>query len=452
MIITKKCLSRRTVLRGLGATIALPLLDGMVPAFAAIRQTAAQPVRRLGAIYLPNGMQMKSFTPATEGAAFELTPILEPLAPVRDRVLVLSGLCNKEADALPGEGDGAHSRAQAAFLTGAHAKKTGGADIKAGVSMDQIAARELGQHTQLASLELALESYDEKYLIGGCEEGYGCAYSSTIAWRTATTPLPMEAEPRRVFERLFGTSDSTERGARLARLQMDRSILDSVTVELANLQRGLGAADRTKITTYLEAIRDIERRIQRAEEQSDRDLPEVDQPVGVPAAFKDYAHLMFDLWVLAFQCDLTRVTTMLVGREKSVRTFPEAGVPEPHHPVSHHLGRPEWLEKLAKINTLHMTTFAYFLEKLRSTPDGDGNLLDHSMIVYGGGMSDSNSHDHHHLPILLAGGGAGQIKGGRHLRFGESPLANLHLTLLEKMGIPAERLGDSEGKIQELSI
>ena len=446
--ITKKHIPRRTVLRGLGATIALPFLDSMVPALAAIRQSAASPVRRLCAIYVPNGMQMRSWTPAAEGNAFDLTPILQPLAPFRDQMLVLSNLCNKEADSLPGEGDGDHSRAQAAFLTGAHAKKTGGADIEAGTSMDQIAAQELGQHTQLASLELAMESYD---LVGQCEDGYGCAYSATIAWRNATTALPMEANPRRVFERLFGVTDSTDRRARLAQIRRDQSILDAVKEQVADLQRKLGPSDRARVREYVDSIRDIERRIRIAEEQSDRELPEVEQPAGVPASFEEYAKLMYDLMLLAYQTDLTRVTTLLYGREKSVRTYPEIGVPDPHHPISHHQGRADQLEKLAKVNTYHVQMLAHFLERLRSTPDGDGSLLDNSMIVYGAGMADSDTHDHHDLPILLAGGGAGRIKGGRHIRFKEDPLSNLHVTILGKMGIPAERLGDSTGKLEILS-
>jgi len=450
MISTKKHMSRRTVLRGLGATIALPLLDGMVPAFAAMRQTAAKPVRRFAAFYLPNGMSMASWTPSGEGKTFEFSPILEPLAPFRDRLVVVSGMCSKEADPLPGEGDGDHSRAQAGFLTGAHAKKTGsGADIEAGISMDQIAAREFGKETQLASLELALESYD---LVGQCEDGYGCAYSATIAWRNAKTPLPMEADPRAVFERLFGVSDSTDRGARLAQIRRDRSILDMVTGQLADLERVLGQGDRTRLTEYLDSIRDVERRIQLAEQQSDRELPTVHQPAGIPDSFEAYAKLMYDLLALAYQCDLTRVATFLYGREKSVRTYPEIGVPDPHHPVSHHQRRADHLEKLARINNYHVKMFGYFLEKLRSTPDGDGSLLDHSLLVYGAGMSDSDTHFHHNLPIVLAGGGAGQIRGGRHLRFeNEPPLANLHVTLLDKLGIPAERLGDSDGRVPELS-
>ena len=446
-IITKKSLRRRTVLRGLGATIALPLLDSMVPALAAVENTT---VRRLGAIYVPNGMNIWEWIPKAEGSAFELTRILQPLAPFRDQLVVLSGMSHKEADGRAGEGTGDHSRSQAAFLTGAHAKKTEGADIRAGVSMDQIVAQELGRETQLQSLELGLENIP---LAGGCEDAYSCAYSGTIAWRSATTPLPMEANPRAVFERLFGANDSTDRQARLLRVQRDRSILDTVGAELAELQRGLGVPDHRKLAEYLDAVRAIEQRIQMAEEQIDRELPAVDRPRGIPDTFEEHATLMFDLMALAYQTDLTRVCTYLVGREKSTRTYPEIGVPEPHHPVSHHQKRPEMLEKLAKINTHHVQMFAHLLEKLRSTPDGDGSLLDHVMIVYGAGMSNSDSHFHHDLPVLVAGGGAGQIKGGRHLRLPyDTPMANLHLTLIEKMGIAVERFGDSEGKIELLSI
>ena len=446
-IITKKSLRRRTVLRGLGATIALPLLDSMVPALAAVENTT---VRRLGAIYVPNGMNIWEWIPKAEGSAFELTRILQPLAPFRDQLVVLSGMSHKEADGRAGEGTGDHSRSQAAFLTGAHAKKTEGADIRAGVSMDQIVAQELGRETQLQSLELGLENIP---LAGGCEDAYSCAYSGTIAWRSATTPLPMEANPRAVFERLFGANDSTDRQARLLRVQRDRSILDTVGAELAELQRGLGVPDHRKLAEYLDAVRAIEQRIQMAEEQIDRELPAVDRPRGIPDTFEEHATLMFDLMALAYQTDLTRVCTYLVGREKSTRTYPEIGVPEPHHPVSHHQKRPEMLEKLAKINTHHVQMFAHLLEKLRSTPDGDGSLLDHVMIVYGAGMSNSDSHFHHDLPVLVAGGGAGQIKGGRHLRLPyDTPMANLHLTLIEKMGIAVEHFGDSEGKIELLSI
>jgi hypothetical protein len=349
------------------------------------------------------------------------------------------------------EGDGDHSRSQTAFLTGAHAHKASGKNttLNAGVSMDQIVARQLGKETQLASLELSLESND---LVGQCEDGYGCAYSATIAWRDATTPLPMEANPRAVFEHLFGASDSTEREARLRRLRADRSLLDSVAEELAGLRRTLGRGDRSKLAGYLDSVRDIERRIQIAETQSDRELPAVAQPAGIPAKFEDYAALMFDLMAVAFQADLTRVSTFLFGREKNVRTYPEIGIADPHHPTSHHLNMPARLERLSKINTFHVELLGRFLEKLRSTPDGDGSLLDHSMIVYGAGMSNSNAHVPANLPILLAGGGAGEVRGGRHVRLpADTPLANLHLTLIDKMGIAAERFGDSTSGLNVLS-
>jgi hypothetical protein len=455
MFITKKHLSRRTVLRGMGAALALPLLDGMVPAVSAIANTAAKPVRRLGAIYFPNGAHMAQWTPATEGAGFEFSRTLEPLSPYRDRLTVISGLCNKQADPIPGEGGGDHSRSQVAFLTGAHAKKTQ-ANPEAGVSIDQIVAKEFGQHTQLASLELALESND---MVGGCEFGLACAYSGTIAWSNATTPLPMENDPRAVFERLFGASESTDPRVRLARIQKDRSILDMVTGELAHLQTKLGSGDRTKITEYVESVRDIERRIQKAEEQSGQDVLAVEQPGGVPATYEEYSKLMFDL-MRAYQTDMTRVATFLVGREQSGRTFPEIGVPQQWHPTSHHGNDAVQLEKYAKINKFNVELFAHFLEKLKTTPDGDGTLLDHSMILYGCGMSNGNGHIHHNLPILLAGGAAGQLKGGRHVKFNkdpnracdhETPLANLHLTMLEKMGVPVENLGDSTGKLELLS-
>jgi len=429
----------------MGATLALPLLDGMFPAFAGSGSAGAKSPLRLGAIYAPNGMNMMDWTPAVEGAGFELTPILQPLAPYRDQLVVLSGLANNAADQLPGEGTGDHSRSSAGYLTGAHAKKTEGADLENGVSMDQIAAREFGKQTQLGSLELALEAND---MAGGCEHGYSCAYTGTVSWASAKTPLPMENDPRAVFERLFGSSESTEHQARLARIKMERSILDMVTDRLAQLKTSLGAGDRLKVTEYLDSVRDIERRIQRAEEQSSRDLPIVTQPAGVPATYEEYAKLMFDLWALSWQCDLTRVTTFMFGREKSSRSYPEIGVPDAHHPLSHHQGRPEKLARLAKLNVFHMKLFAHFVEKLAATKEGDGRLLDRVMVVYGSGMSNSDMHLHQNLPMMLVGGGGGQIKAGRHIRVTKDmPLANLHVTMLEKMGIPTERLGDSTGRI-----
>ena len=448
LIATGKHLSRRTLLRGMGATLALPMLDGMVPAFAASAAAAARSPLRLGVIYAPNGMNMPDWTPKLEGPDFQMTPILQPIARFRDRIVVLSGLANNAADQLPGEGTGDHSRSSAGYLTGAHAKKTEGADLQNGISMDQVAAKAFGEHTQLASLELALEAND---MAGGCEHGYSCAYTGTISWSADKTPLPMENDPRAVFERLFGSSNSTERGARLARITMERSILDMVTDRLAQLNRGLSAADRLKLGEYVDSVRDVERRIQRAEEQSNRELPIVAQPAGVPGSYEEYAKLMFDLWVLAWQCDLTRVTTFMFGREKSGRSYAEIGISEPHHPLSHHQGRPDKIAKLAKLNTFHMGLFAYFLEKLSAAKEGDQTLLDQMMLVYGAGMSNPDMHLHQDLPIMVVGAGGGQIKGGRHIRVvKDTSIANLHVTLLNKLGTPSERIGDSNGGITAL--
>jgi hypothetical protein len=451
MIVTRKALPRRTVLRGFGAALALPLLDGMVPALTALAKTAARPTSRLGFMYIPMGAVMSNWTPSAEGSAFELPPILQPLAPFRDRVVVLSNLDNKPAVALLGEPAGGHGRIGGAFLTGVHAKPTEGADFAAGISIDQIAAAHLGRETQLASLELGLETSG---LAGACDVGYSCAYVNTICWRSATTPLPMENNPRAVFERLFGDSDSTDAAARLARIEKDRSVLDSVTQTVADLQKNLGQRDRAKLGEYLDAVRDVERRIQKAEAESDRELPAFERPAGsIPGSFEEYARLMLDLQLLAYQSDLTRVSTFMIAKELSSRTYPEIGVPDQHHPLSHHQNDPAKLAKLTKLNTFHMGLFAYYLERLKATPDGDGTLLDHVMVVYGSGMSNSNLHVPHKLPILVAGGGAGQIKGGRHLRFpDETPLTNLYLTILDKVGVPMDRVGDSTGKIDELSM
>ena len=449
MIVTKKHLSRRTVLRGIGATLALPLLDGMVPALSALARTAAAGVRRLGIIYAPNGMNMRQWLPKGEGADFELSPTLELLAPFRDQLLVLSGFADKYGWPTADEGTGDHARAAATFLTGVHIKKTEGADIQCGISMDQIAAATLGKATQLASLELAIESVE---FLGACDAGYSCAYANTISWRTPTTPMPMENDPRAVFERLFGGSDSTDATARIARIHKERSILDSVAEGVAGLQRGLGSRDRAKLDEYFDAIRDVERRIQRAEEQSARELPVVEQPAGIPATFEEHARLMFDLLTLAYQTDMTRVSTFMLGKEVSVRAYPEIGVPDAHHSVSHHQNNPEQLAKLGKVNAFHVKQFGYFLDKLRSTPDGDGSLLDHSMLLYGAGISDSNVHLHDNLPLVLAGGADGRTKGGRHLQYAkDTPVTNLYLSMLDKVGVAAENVGDSTGRIEHLS-
>jgi hypothetical protein len=442
MIITKKAIPRRDVLRGLGVSLALPLLDSMVPAFTSLG-AAAKPVKRLGVVYVPNGVVMKNWSPATEGA-FELTPTLQPLAPYKDRLLVLSGLNSKPpAIGLTGGNIGVHARAATRFLTDVPPKHTNNAEIHAGVSMDQMVARHTGQETQLSSLELALEGRD---FAGSCDVGYSCAYSNTISWNSPTTPLPMEHNPRVVFERLFGDAGSTDASARLARVQKDRSLLDSVTEKANRLGSRIGATDRAKLGEYLEAVRDIERRIQRAEQQNG-ELPLVDQPSGIPAAFADHVKLMFDLQVLAYQSDLTRVITLMLGREISGRTFPEIGVHEAHHPTSHHNNDQTKLANLAKINAYHATLFSYYVNKLAATPDGDGTLLDNMLLIYGYGMADGNAHAPSNLPIVLLGGGAGTLKGGRHLRFpAETPLANLHLTLLDKLGYPIDEIGDSSGK------
>ena len=448
MIITKKPLPRRTFLRGLGASIALPLLDGMVPALTAQSRTAAAPVRRLGIFFVPNGMAMKYWAPTADGPLSELPRTLTPLTPYRDQTTIVSGLATRTAFPRPGEGGGDHARSAAAFLTGMHIKRTSAADVQAGVSADQIAARQLGQTTQLASLELSLESVE---LLGACDGTYACAYSNTIAWRTPSTPLPMENDPRAVFERLFGTAASTDPAARLARIRRDRSILDSVSDKVARLQGRLAPSDRTKLTEYLEAVRDVERRVQKAEEQSDRELLVVDQPAGIPGEFAEHAKLMMDLLALAYQADLTRVSTFMIGREVSGRPYPEIGIPDSHHPLSHHENDLQKLDKLGQINLFHMKQFAHLVEKLKTTKEGDGSLLDHSLLVYGAGISDSNTHFHDNLPITLVGGAAGGLKGGRHLRYAkETPLTNLWLTVLDKMGVPAEQIGDSTGQAQHL--
>jgi hypothetical protein len=384
---------------------------------------------------------MKSWTPAVEGAGFELTPILAPLAPFRDRMVVVSGLDNRPGLALPGEPAGGHGRIGGAFFTGVHVKPTEGADFHAGVSVDQIAARALGRHTQVASLELSLDSTE---FSGACDAGFSCAYTTTISWRGPTTPLPMEHDPRAVFERLFGDHDSLDGAERLARIESDRSLLDSVTEKIARLQRGLGARDRAKLAEYLDAVRDVERRIHKAEEQSARELPAVEQPAGAPDNFEEYARLMFDLQVLAYQSDLTRVITFMMAPELSARTYPEAGVADPHHAISHHQGNPENLAKLVKIGTYHSNVFAYYLERLAATPDGDGSLLDHTTVLYARGMSDPNAHDALNLPLVVF---PAEGKGGRHLRYDKVPLTNLYVTLLNQVGVEVDRIGDSTGSL-----
>jgi hypothetical protein len=445
MVITKMSLPRRTFLRGVGATLALPMLDSMVSAMA---RTPVNPARRFGVVYVPNGMVMPNWTPKTVGAGFEITPTLKPLEPFRDQLLVLTGL-----HGVPG--GGAHAGRSTAFLTGVTSaegrtsSKTGEYALQAGVSADQIAARELGKHTQLASLELALESRD---VSGSCDVGYACAYTNTIAWRSENTPLPMEYNPRVVFEQLFGDSGSTDQRSRLARIHENKSVLDSVKEKIGSLERGLGPGDRLRVDEYLDAVRDVERRIQKAEEQSAQALPVVAQPAGIPVSYAEHARLMFDLQLLAYQSDLTRIITFMMAREISGRTYPEIGVPDSHHPTSHHREDPELLGKISKINLYHVTLFSEYVEKLRLTPDGDGSLLDHMMLIYGAGMSNSNRHDPSNLPIALLGGGAG-VKGGRHLKVAEdTPMPNLLVTLMDRLGVPLETIGNSNGKVDFNSL
>ena len=436
MIVTKKLLPRRTVLRGIGATLALPLLDAMVPALVPTLKGAGRPVRRLGVVYVPNGMAMEFWTPKAEGTAYEMTPILTPLEDFRKQMLVVSGL---KAFWTP-----AHAGASTTFLTGA-AGVAGETAPRADISIDQIAAGSFGRDTQLASLELAI---DARANAGQCSGNHSCVYTNTISWRSRTTPLPMENNPRAVFERLFGDSSSTDPAARRARIEHDRSVIDSVNEKLADLRREIGPADRLKVDEYLEGIRDVERRIQKAEEQSHVELPLVQQPEGIPASFEDHVKLMFDLQLLAYQTDLTRVITFMMGREVSSRTYPEIGVPDAHHPLSHHEYDAHKIATMAKINVFHATLFAAYLKRLRETADGDGSLLDHIVMLYGCGMSDSNAHSPVNVPVLVLGGGSGTLQGGRHLKYsGDPPLANLMVTVVDKLGIPLEKLGNSTGKL-----
>jgi hypothetical protein len=426
------------VLRGLGASLALPLLDSMVPALTAMAKTAAKSTPRLGIVYVPNGVVMEQWTPAASGTAFEFSPSLQPLSAFRDRLLILTGLTNETPR-------NSHETGATRFLTGMSPKRTTGADLGAGISMDQVAAKESAKQVPLGSLELALESGQD---VGTCGNAYSCAYANTICWRGPSTPLPMDTNPRVVFERLLGDG-GTNPAARRARFEKDRSILDAVTEKVARLQQGLGARDRAKLTEYLEAVRDIERRIAKSELRVNETLPEFAQPIGIPAVFEEHAKLMFDLQVLAYQADLTRVITFMVSREYSGRSYPQIGVPDAHHSTSHHQGDPQKIEKLAKINGYHTSLLAYYLEKLRSTPDGDGSLLDQVFLLYGAGLSDGNRHASDNLPVLLLGGGAGQLKGGRHVSYPETtPMANLHLTLLHRMGVHVDRFADSTGELE----
>jgi uncharacterized protein DUF1552 len=447
MIITKMQLPRRTVLRGLGATLALPLLDCMIPALTAQSKTAAAPVRRFGVFYVPNGMSMPYWFPKTEGPLEKLPATLQSLNELKDRVLLCGGLADEAANLVKGGGD--HARSAGTFLTSVPFKITSGADVFASVSMDQIAAQELSKKTQLASLELGIES---NAMLGACDGGASCAYTNTIAWRNPTTPLPIENDPRAVFERLFGTSGSTDRGARTARMRRDKSILDFVGLEAGSLEKLIGPQDKIKLTEYFDSVRDIERRIQMAETQNTRELPVVDQPVGVPSDYAEHAKLMMDLLALAYQTDLTRISTFMLAREVSGRAYPEIGVSDSHHPLSHHQDEAAKLERLHKINEYQFRQFAYLVKKLSTMPEGDGMMLDYTLFLYGTGISDSNTHFHDDLPIALIGGKAAGIKGGRYIRYPKgTPLANLHITILENLGVPTEKLGDSTGRLDRLT-
>src|SRR6267378_2571681 len=437
MAFLTKSLPRRTVLRGLGATLALPFLDAMLPAFSLRGNAAAKPVHRFQTFYVPNGMAMEYWLPKGEGAAFELSPILEPLAPYKNQMLVLSGI--------KANWNYIHAGASGSFLTGTARGGRNEVEIVADVSMDQLLARHFAGETQVASLELSM---DAPANAGACTGNLSCVYTHTLSWRSPTQPLPMEWNPRAVFERLFGDSGSTDRSAREARLRQHKSMLDSVTEKLASLKKDLGPQDQAKVEEYTEAVRDVERRIQRAEEQSDVELPSLEQPQGAPPVFEDHLALMLDLQVLAFQSDLTRVISFMIGKEQSARPYPQIGVPEAHHPLSHHNDIPELVAHMSKINRYHTELFGKYLAKLRATPDGDGSLLDHMTILYGSGISNSTRHAGSNLPLMLVGGGAGTLKGGRHIKYKDSPSnANLLVTLMDKLGVPVEKVGGSNGKL-----
>jgi hypothetical protein len=445
MFITRQAISRRTVLRGMGTAIALPLLDAMIPALAPA--AASAPVRRFGVVYHPNGVIYDQWLPKGAGSGFELSPTLKGLEPFKDKLIVVTGLFSDQAEA-NGDGGGDHSRACGSYLTGVHVKKSD-SNVENAVSVDQIAAQAFEQETQLSSLQMTA---DENSLLGSCDLGYSCAYSSTLSWLTPTLPLMAENNPRVLFERMFGASDSTDPRVRASRLRQDKSLLDSVNERVNQLQRKLGAADNRKVNDYLASLRDVERRIQKAEEQSSKELPDVPQPAGIPDNFDAHVRLLYDLQLLAYQSDITRVITFMYGREQTSRPYPQIGIPEAHHPLTHHQNNPEKMEKCARIQRYHIALFADYLEKLRNTPDGDGSLLDHMIILYGSGISNSDRHTHGPLPAFLVGGGAGTLKGGRHLVYPEhTPLTNLQLTLLNKLGVPAEKLGDSNGQFKELS-
>ena len=441
MVITKAALHRRTFIRGMGAVVALPLLDAMIPAMRA--QTKGVP--RFTAVYFGNGANMFQWTPATEGAGFEFSPTLKPLEPFRSRTNIFTGLDNFQATD-QGDVGGQHPRAAPAFMSCSHPKQTEGADVRAGKTIDQYIADKICADTKLSSLEVSVDRND---VVGACDHGYACAYMNSLAWKSPTTPLPTETNPRFVFERMFGIGATTEE--RVARTNEDRSILDGLTEEISDLRRKLGARDRTKLGEYFDAVRDVEQRVAKSEAaNSGFEVPS--QPVGVPATFREYAELMFDLQVLAFQADITRVTSFMMARENINRSYPEIGLPEAHHSMSHHDNIPEKMAAYAKLNHYHVDTLAYYVKKLDSIQDGDGTLLDHTAVLYGGGMSDGNVHNNYHVPVVVAGGKTLQLKGDRHLKYAKgTPLANLMLALIDRFGVHIEKFGDSTSEIDLLT-
>jgi hypothetical protein len=451
MIVTKKHLSRRTMLRGIGACIGLPMLDSMVPAFAAPSRVASgEKAVRAAFIYVPNGMTMRDWSPATAGANWEATPILKVFEPWRQDMFVLTGLMDHNGNAL-GDGGGDHARAGGSFMTGVHPKRTSGKDIHVGISVDQVAANAIGHKTKLKSLELGCE---DARTVGNCDSGYSCAYSNSLSWTGPSTPNPPETNPRAVFERLFGSDDITlPPEIRAKRIADRKSILDSVQDQVHSILGTVGGADRRKMDEYLTAVREIETRIQSAEQTKVIEVqPGFEKPEGIPFEYGPYATMMFDLAAMAFKSDLTRVVTIVLGREGSLRTYNEIGVADGHHPLSHHGNRPDWLDRLSKINQFHTQLFSQFVGQLKTSQDGDGTLLDHSMVLYGSGLSDSNRHLHENLPILLFGRGDGSLKPGRHIVYDKpAPMTNLYLTMLDRMDVKPESIGDSTGKVEHLT-
>jgi hypothetical protein len=442
MFITKKSVARRTFLRGAGTMLALPLLDAMIPASTALAQTAAKPVQRFGAIYVPHGAMMNKWTPIGTGSGFKFSPILQPLEPLRDHLVVVSGMMG-----VPNRTDGGHAVAPASYLSGHSPKQTESADVQAATTIDQVIAKSIGQTTLFPSLEIATEDFSTS--VGACEIGFSCVYMNTISWQTPTTPLPMETNPRVVFERMFGGTGTPAQ--RAARMRGDRSILDSVMGELGGFQAGLGAGDRTRISEYLQNIREIERRIERAEQQASDHVVNLDAPIGSPELYDDHVSVLFDLMAAAFQADITRVFTFMMARDVSAISFPQIGVPEPHHALSHEANRGDAVKAadFAKVNSYHAQMFGRFVSKLKSTKEGEGSLLDHSLVLYGSGMSNGNQHSHSPLPLLLAGGAAGKVKGDRHLVQPDlTPIGNLHLSMAQKFGVELDTFGNSAGRIE----